>query len=117
VVRLITIWDDLKKSFAEGGVLGAVGRFFNVFGDDEPGRTVAPTGAGFGGGAVPAMAGGPSIPDLPQAASGGGTQVSQSVGNINVYAAPGQTPDEIAREVMRRLDERARTARNGALYD
>ncbi|WP_461210384.1 phage tail tape measure protein [Desulfocurvus sp. DL9XJH121] len=115
VVRLITIWDDLKKSFAEGGFLGAVGRFFNVFGDDD--SSPAASGGGGMGTAVPAVAGGPSIPDLPVAASSGGAQVSQSVGNINVYAAPGQSADEVAREVMRRLDDRAREAKRGTLYD
>ena len=154
VVRLITIWDDLKKSFAEGGVLGAVGRFFNVFGDDDEDAAAGARGAGgsggvafggaaaipamadgpsvpelpgmgadgaggvaFGGAAVPAMAGGPSIPELPGMGAGGGTRVAQSVGQVNVYAAPGQSSDEIAREVMRQLDERAREAKLGAMYD
>ena len=115
VVRLVTIWDDLKKSFAEGGLLGAVGRFFNFFGDDGP--EAAPGGGAAGGGPVPALAGAPSIPELPEAGPGGGVRVAQSVGAVNVYAAPGQSADEVAREVMRRLDERAREAQRGALYD
>jgi len=116
VVRLITIWDDLKKSFAEGGFLGAVGRYFDFFGGDEAAKTPGPGGAAGGGGvSVPAMAGALSIPDLPSMS--GGAQITQRVEGIHVYAAPGQSADEIADAVMRKLDERTRDARRGALYD
>lgn len=35
IIRVISIWGDLKKAFLENGFMGAVKRFFNFFGDDE----------------------------------------------------------------------------------
>ncbi|SHI81971.1 phage tail tape measure protein [Halodesulfovibrio aestuarii] len=35
VGRLIFMWDELCKAFKSGGVLGALGKFFGVGGDDE----------------------------------------------------------------------------------
>lgn len=35
IIRVIAIWDKLKKAWAEGGLWGAIKRFFNFFGDDE----------------------------------------------------------------------------------
>jgi len=35
IIRVIAIWDKLKKAWTEGGLWGAVKRFFNFFGDDE----------------------------------------------------------------------------------
>lgn len=135
VVRLITIWDDLKKAFTEGGFLGAVGRFFSLGGDDddeeederikrakpvqharEP-RRFAPAARA----SVPASAphAVPAVPAVPAAAGAGAAQaqVSQHIDSINIYATPQQSVHDIAEAVLRRLDERSRVARRRALHD
>lgn len=42
VGRLIYAWDELKKSFKEGGILGAAATFFGIGGDDEEEEKKAP---------------------------------------------------------------------------
>lgn len=135
VVRLITIWDDLKKAFTEGGFLGAVGRFFSLGGDDddeeedervkrakpvqrtrEPQRFAPATRAS---GPAPAPRAVPAVPAVPAAAGAGAAQaqVTQHIDSINIYATPQQSVHDIAEAVLRRLDERSRVARRRALHD
>lgn len=134
VVRLITIWDDLKKAFTEGGFLGAVGRFFSLGGDDddeedegvkrakpvqrtrEPQRFAPATRASV---PAPAPRAVPAVPAVPAAAGAGAAQaqVTQHIDSINIYATPQQSVHDIAEAVLRRLDERSRVARRRALHD
>ena len=104
VYRLVTAWDDLKKSFAVGGAWGAVKTYFG-FGDSEgegdPSSTSSPV---------------PAAPALPAAGGGQNVSVRQEI-PIQVHAAPGQSAEEVAEEVMRKMDERQRDVGRGALYD
>lgn len=101
VYRLVTAWEELKQSFSVGGVGSAIKTFFG-FGDDE--EEAAATSA-------PAAA-----PQLPPAGGGQQVNVRQEI-PIQIHAAPGQSSEEIAEEVMRRMDERQRDVGRGALYD
>jgi hypothetical protein len=109
VYRLITAWDELKKSFSVGGVWGAVKTFFG-FGDDgdakqEDGATTSSTSKRA-----------PAAPTLPTPGGGQNVSVHQEI-PIQIHAAPGQSADEIAESVMRKMDERQRDVGRGALYD
>jgi hypothetical protein len=69
------------------------------------------------GRAMPSPGGAPAVPDLPPLSGGGGAKVAQSIGNLNVYAAPGQSVNEVADAVVRKLDDRARMTERRALHD
>lgn len=105
VYRLVTAWDELKKSFEVGGAWGAVKTFFG-FGDDTEGE----------GGGASGSASAPAAPALPAAGGGQNVSVRQEI-PIQVNAAPGQSAEEIAEQVMRKMDERQRDVGRGALYD
>lgn len=101
VGRLITAWDDLKKSFAEGGIGSAIATYFG-FGDDEddaPAKGKAPRQN------LPRM-------DLPTASTTNSQQLADNRQyNITVHAAEGQNPQEVARQVGSQVDN------SGILYD
>lgn len=105
VYRLVTAWEDLKKAFSVGGVWGAVKTFFGA-GD-------APEG---GAKATPGQGRGMAAPSLPAAGGGQSVSIRQDI-PITVHAAPGQSAEEVADAVMRKMDERQRDAGRGMLYD
>ena len=107
VYRLVTAWDELKKAFSVGGVWGAVKTFFGFGGDSESGAASASASA-----PTPA----PAAPRLPPAGGGQNVSVHQEI-PIQIHAAPGQSAEEIADHVMRKMDERQRDVGRGALYD
>ena len=104
VYRLVTAWEDLKESFAVGGVWGAVKTFFGMGGDSEDATSA---------GGSPAA---PAAPTLPPAGGAQNVNVRQEI-PIQINAAPGQSAEEIADHVMRKMDERQRDVGRGALYD
>ncbi|MEZ6854187.1 hypothetical protein [Halodesulfovibrio aestuarii] len=121
VYRLVTAWDDLKKSFAKDGFFGAVKTFFGV-GDNEEEKS---------GGVVKKMKGvtqatqsppntsyqaAREIPALPHA-GGRNIKMSQRVGDIHIQTQPGQDPEAIAEAVHQRLQEKQQDALDRALYD
>ncbi len=105
VYRLVTAWEDLKKSFSVGGVWGAVKTFFGA------GEDAQNNGATAGS---PSAA--PAVPALPAAGGGQNISVRQEI-PIQIHAAPGQSAEEVAEHVMRKMDERQRDVGRGALYD
>lgn len=142
VGRLIYAWDELKKSFSEGGIGSAVATFFG-FGDDEEaeekqlasektkpviGKTVAPatnhspyTMRPVEGAAYPAYA--PVQPQqqkmelqkmpLPPAAPAESKQITDKRKiTIHVQATPDQHPQAIAEAVHKKY-----SSESGLLYD
>lgn len=103
VYRLISVWDELKASFATGGILSAIATYVG-FGD-SPEETKKEQEA------KPVS---PEAPLLPP--QGRGTTNVQQQYSVAVHAAPGQDPDEIAEAVMRKMQDR-NSMSDDMLYD
>ncbi|KAF1075911.1 phage tail tape measure protein [Halodesulfovibrio sp. MK-HDV] len=140
VGRLIYAWDDLKKSFKEGGILGAAATFFGIGGDDEEEEKKTPfkpnltSSVGtqsdvwrrqqdeschgnyaYTGGHATQTVNARSLPLMPSPSSNS-VESNQNIDNrnitINVHATEGQSPKEIAQETFVVLNNDA-----GVLYD
>ena len=87
VGRLIYAWDDLKKSFKEGGILGAAATFFGIGGDDEEENKKTPVKS------KPTLARG-EVPDVVGRKSSGSneSQVAVGIESPRVKAVIQKTP-------------------------
>jgi hypothetical protein len=131
VGRLIYAWDDLKKSFKEGGILGAAATFFGIGGDDEEdaktplehNASETPTlqqhvpSSGhnvYAGGDLTRTENARSLSQMPLSPSS--SVESKTVDNrtitINVYTTEGQSPKDVAQETFLILNNDG-----GVLYD
>lgn len=131
VARLVYAWDELKKSFLEGGIGSAISTFFGFGGDDEeeqqspeppktptrkPMSTVGGAYSQYGQNQETATAGQPmhltKMP-LPSAASVESKQITDNRKvSIHVQATEGQSPQEVAQAVHARFADDS-----AALYD
>ncbi|XPV77924.1 MAG: hypothetical protein ACNI27_08395 [Desulfovibrio sp.] len=132
VGRLIYIWDDLVTSFKAGdgiigGTMNAVGTFFGMGDDEEEAAASNPSKKekGFFSSMNPfsddedevqgvASANTPEVPAMRQSNT---TTVHQNLGGITINGSSGQSVEELADEVMRRLEEKQHEANRGLMYD
>ena len=131
VARLVYAWDDLKKSFLEGGIGSAISTFFGFGGDDDepekeksvppkpptrrPVRQVGSAYAQYGQQPEEVAAQPAPLPAMPRpsAASVESKQITDNRKiTIHVQAAEGQNPQEIAQAVHARFADDS-----AALYD